>query len=159
MEKRTVSIIAAFGKNRVIGNKNKLLWAISDDLKRFKKLTTGHPIIMGYKTFKSIRKPLPNRKNIVMSFDKNLKIDGVVVVNSLREAFKVAGGGEVFVIGGAQIYKIAIPFADRLYLTLIDDEKEGDVFFPDYNMFTKKTFEELHTSPDGCSYTWVNLER
>jgi len=153
-----VSIIAALGKNRVLGKDNELLWRIPDDLKRFKELTTGHPIIMGSKTYESIGKPLPNRTNIVLTKDSDYEAPGTIVVHSLEEAFEKAENEEIFVIGGGQIYALALPYADKLYLTLIDDKKEGDTFFPDYSAFTKKTpveervFEEIN-------YSWVNFER
>lgn len=153
-----ISIIAALGKNRVIGKDNELLWPIPDDLKRFKEITTGHPVIMGSKTYESIGKPLPNRTNIVITRDKNYKAPGTFIAHSLEEAFEKAGGGEIFVIGGAQIYSLALPHADKLYLTLIEDEKEGDAFFPDYSEFTKKTLVEEREFK-GIKYSWINFER
>lgn len=152
-------MIAALGKNRVIGNNNKLLWTIPDDLKRFKKLTTEHSVIMGYNTYLSIGKPLPNRHNIVMLHKgKDITLKGADIAFSPEEALEIATGNEIFIIGGMQIYTLFLPLADKLYLTLIDDEKEGDTFFPEYNMFTKKTFEE-HREHNGLHYTWINLER
>lgn len=153
-----VSIIAAIGKNRVLGKGNELLWRIPDDLKRFKELTTGHAIIMGSKTYESIGKPLPNRTNIILTRNYNYDAPGAVIVNSMEEALEAAGEGEVFVIGGGQIYSLALPFTDKLYLTLIDDEKEGDAFFPDYSEFDKKTFIE-HRMFEGIKYSWVNFEK
>lgn len=158
-----ISIIAALGKNtRVIGNNNSLPWYISDDLKRFKKLTTGHPIIMGRKTFESIGKALPDRTNIVITNNTKYAREDILTVHSLDEALEEARAiesEEIFVIGGAQIYEQALPLADRLYLTIIDEEKDGDVFFPEYeHLFTTKVFEEKHES-DNISYTWINLKR
>ena len=158
-----ISIIAALGKNtRVIGKENSLPWYIPDDLKRFKALTTGHPIIMGRKTFESIGKALPNRTSIVITNTTEYAKEDIVVVHSLTEALEKASAiedEEIFVIGGAQIYQQALPFADKLYLTIINEEKPGDVFFPEYKpLFTKKVFEEKRES-NGLSYAWVDLER
>ena len=167
MQKHRIVAVVAIGKNRVLGDDNKLLWHIPDDLKRFKQLTLGHPIIMGRKTFESIvgyiGKPLPDRTTIVVTHDKNWKYEGVLVAHSLEEAIEVAkqqpGSDEIHIGGGAQIYEQALPFIDKLYLTLIDDEKPGDSFFPSYeNQFTKKTFEESRDD-NGLKYSWVNLER
>lgn len=161
-----VSAVAAIGKHRVLGKDNKLLWHIPDDLKRFKKLTLGHPIILGRKTFESIvgylGGPLPERTNIVITRDPAWKYPGVVVADSIESAVekgKALDPQEVFIGGGAQIYAQALPYTDKLYLTLIDDEKEGDSFFPPYEKeFTKKVFEEVHEWK-GLKYRWVDLER
>jgi dihydrofolate reductase len=166
-----VNMIVAIGNGRALGVKNDLLWRISDDLKRFRSLTTGHPIIMGRKTFDSIvgisGKLLPNRAHIVITRDPafaprlNLGAEQVIVTHSLEEALAKAKelDQEVFVIGGAQIYEQALPITDRLYLTLIDDEKPADVYFPPYeHLFTKKTFEE-EREQEGLKYKWVTFER
>jgi dihydrofolate reductase len=156
-----ISIIAALGKDGVIGKNKELLWRIPDDLKRFKRLTTGHPIIMGRKTHESIGRPLLERINIVVTRDKNYSAEGCVVTHSLEEALRKAVDAdkeEIFVIGGGEIYKQALPRADKLYLTLIEDDKEGDVFFPDYSMFKNKTLREERDF-EGLKYTWVTLER
>ena len=172
MEHPTASIIVAIGKdkgkdknhNHIIGKDNQLLWHISDDLKRFKKLTLGHPIIMGRKTFDSIGRPLPERLNIVVTHNHKWKRDGVVTVHSLKEAFDVARNAdteEFFVIGGAEIYKQALGEIDRLYLTYIKDEKDGDSLFPPFeHLFTRKIYEEKRIDiKTGLSYKWVTLER
>lgn len=154
-----ISIVAAIGKNRELGKEGKLLWYIPDDLKRFKRLTLGHPVIMGRKTFESIGKPLPGRENIVITHNLDWKHEGIVVAHSLQEAMEGAGDRELFVIGGSQIYKQAIPSVNRLYLTLIDDTKEADTFFPPYeHLFTKKISEESRESK-GLHYRWVTLEK
>lgn len=166
MDKLMVSIIAALGRNRVLGKDNRLLWHISEDLKRFKTLTLGHPCIMGRKTFESIfailGKPLPDRTNIVVTRDPQWKSDGVVVAHSVEDALAKAeelDKKEAFVIGGAQIYEQALLSADRLYLTLIEDEKDGDAFFPEYeSLFTKKVSEEEHEQ-GGLKYRWLTLEK
>ena len=161
-----VAIVVAIGRdkklNRVLGKDNNLLWRIPDDLKRFKALTMGHPIIMGRKTFESIGKLLPGRTNIVVTRDPKWTFPGATVVHSLEEGINKAkqiDAVEIHIGGGAQIYKQALPYVDKLYLTLVDDEKEGDSFFPPYeDQFTKKVFEE-EREWNGIKYTWVNLER
>ena len=129
-----VSILVAVGQNGEIGKDNRLLWKLSDDLKLFKKRTLGHVIIMGRKTYDSIGKPLPGRVNIVISQNKNLKIEGCTVVHSLEEAIKSAeeqtDKEEIFIIGGQQIFDIAAPIATKLYLTEVNAAfADADVFF------------------------------
>jgi|SRR5665811_2315820 len=128
-----ISIITAIGKNNELGKGNTLLWYMPADMKYFRETTKGHPIIMGRKTFESIGNPLPNRKNIVITRNKNYLRHGVDVVHSLEEAISLFDDTkEVFVIGGAEIYKQAMPLADRLYITHIDaKDKEADAFFPE----------------------------
>lgn len=156
-----ISIIAAIATNRALGKGNKLIYAISDDLKRFKEITLGHPIIMGRKTFESIGRALPSRTNIVITRDPNFSTKEVVVVNSLEKALEEAKkveDQEIFIIGGGQIFQQSIGFADKLYLTIIEDNPEADTFFPDYSDFTKKVFEESHES-DGIKYRFLDLKR
>ncbi len=141
-----ISIIAVIGKNRELGKDDKLLWHIPGDLPRFKKLTMGHPVILGRKTFQSIGRPLPGRTNIVISRD--FHHDGVTVVHSFDEAIKKAesapGSDEIFVIGGGQVYAAAIDRADRLYLTVVDKSApDADTFFPDYSRFSEVISKEL----------------
>lgn len=128
-----VSILVAVAKNGVIGKDNQLIWRLSEDLKNFKKLTLGHSIIMGRKTFDSIGKPLPGRTSIVISRNKDLVIPGCEVAGSLIKAIEKAaeneGNDEVFVIGGGEVFKQAHEVADKIYLTMIDAEPEGDAFF------------------------------
>lgn len=127
----TLSIIVAMSKNSVIGKDNKIPWRLSEDLKRFKQITMGHPIVMGRKTYSSIGKPLLGRENIVITRDPNCSIEGVRMVHNLDEAIKgYKPDEEIFVIGGAEIYKLALPQADKIYLTRIEKEFEGDVSFP-----------------------------
>ncbi len=133
-------MISAIAENRAIGKNNQLLWHIPEDFKHFKETTTGHAMIMGQKTFESIGKPLPNRTNIVLTNDKNFKVEGVVISYSIPEALKKAeetGEQEVFIIGGGSIYKQFIDLADKLYLTVVEGNFEADTFFPDYSQFTK----------------------
>lgn len=125
-----ISIIVAVGKNGAIGCANKLLWHISEDLKRFRALTTGHAVVMGRKTYDSIGRPLPNRKNIVVSRQNDLRIEGVEVFSTL-EAALAAAGDDAFVIGGEQIYRQTLPLAQKLYLTQVEQEHEADAFFPE----------------------------
>lgn len=125
-----ISIIVAVAENGVIGDKNALLWHISEDLKHFKAVTTGHPVVMGRKTFESLGRPLPNRTNVVIT-RQNIEIPGCTVVHSLEEAVRLfSEDEEVFVIGGAQIYAEALPMADRFYLTRVRHSYEGDTRFP-----------------------------
>jgi dihydrofolate reductase len=127
-----VSIIVAAAENNVIGGQNQLLWRLPDDLKRFKSITTGHTVIMGRKTYDSIGGALSNRRNIIVSRNAALKVDGCEVANSLEDALQLAAGEkEVFVIGGGQIYKQAWNKAGKLYLTRVHTEKEGDTFIPE----------------------------
>ena len=177
--KPRISVVVAMGvgrhHNHVIGKENKLLWHIPEDLKRFKTLTLGHPVIMGRKTFESIvstlGKPLPGRANIVITRDRgyaaslsrfNLDIGNVQVTHSLEEAFGKAreiDSQEIFIGGGSQIYDQALPHVDRLYLTLIEDDQPGDSIFPEFEKeFTKVLSDEKHEH-DGISYRWLDLER
>ena len=126
-----LSLIVAASRNGVIGAGNKLPWHLPADLKRFKQLTMGHPILMGRKTFESIGKPLPGRTNIVITRQEGFQACGATVAHSLEEALQICEGQEeVFVIGGAEIYKQALPLADRIYLTRVDADFEGDTFLP-----------------------------
>ena len=175
MDKPRVSIIVAMDIGRVIGKENKLLWYIPDDLKRFKTLTLGHPVIMGRKTFESIvaslGKPLPGRTNIVITRDdtysqtvakQDLDMSGVIIVHSLEEALEKAkeiDNQEIFIGGGAQIYEQALPHVDRLYLTLIDDEKEGDAYFPEYEKDFTKVLHNEKREHEGLTYRWLDIER
>ncbi len=128
-----ISLIVAIGKNNELGKDNALLFNMPADMKYFRDTTRGHTVIMGRKTFESIGKPLPNRKNIVITRDKNYKKDDIEVVHSLLEAIKKAGSqNETFIIGGAEIYKQAMEYADKLYVTHIDaEDKKADTFFPE----------------------------
>lgn len=171
--KPKITIVVAIGKKRELGKDGKLLWHIPEDLKRFKALTMGHPIIMGRKTFESIPakfRPLPGRTNIVVTrnpdFLPRLNLGEaektVVVAKSLEEALakaKELDTEEIHIGGGAEIYKQALPFVDRLYLTLIDAEKEADTFFPPYEHLFKKVMTHSHHEHEGLKYQWIDLER
>lgn len=152
-------------ERRAIGNKGKLLWHIPDDLKRFKQLTMGHPVIMGRKTFESILgylgAPLLGRTTIVVTRDKAYAHEGVTIAHSLEDAFEEAralDGDEIHIGGGSEIYAQVLPFVDRLYLTIVDDEPEADTFFPDYSPFTK-VMEQESREHTGLKYEWLTLER
>ncbi|MEX2029326.1 MAG: dihydrofolate reductase [Candidatus Paceibacterota bacterium] len=129
-----ISLIAAIGKNNELGKGNTLLWHMPADMKHFGEITSLHPVVMGRKTFESIGRPLPNRRNIVITRDVNYKQKGVEVVNSLAGALDLFPNQneEIFIIGGAEIYKQTMPIADKLYITHIDaEEREADAFFPE----------------------------
>ena len=158
---RKISVIVAMSKNCVIGINNSLPWHISDDLKRFKKLTTNHPIVMGRKTFDSIGKPLKERLNIVISKNKKLKIDGVTIVNSLDEAIRITKDSpNIFIIGGEQIYRLAMPIATHLYLTEVDISIEGDAFFPEFNQKNWDVIQrQSGTTGDNLEFYFIDLEK
>jgi len=153
-----ISIICAVTKNRAIGKNKDLLFKIKNDLARFKSITSGHPIIMGRKTYESIGKPLPNRTNVVISRDPNLKIENVDVLPSLEKALeKYKNEKEIFIIGGGQIYTQAIDLADKLYLTIIDKiVEDADTYFPDYSKFSKCIFKE-EGEENGVKYSFLEL--
>ena len=161
IEKPTISLIAAIGENRELGKNNKLLWRLPADLARFRKLTIHHPIIMGRKTYESIGKALPRRINIVISHEKRVLPDAVCVC-SFEEALHVARRhekNEIFVIGGAQIYQAALPYADKLHLTIIHETcKDADVFFPDYSAFNNVLSQKKERDAK-YSYTFMELTK
>ncbi len=163
-DKIPLVIVAAISrKTRALGNKNELLWHIPEDLKRFKEKTLGHPVIMGRKTFESIvtilGKPLPNRTNIVVTRNPNFTYEGVLIASSLEDALTKARAlspSQIHIGGGAELYKQALPYVDELYLTLVDDEKDADTFFPEFeNLFKKKSEHELQTH-NGITYQFVD---
>jgi dihydrofolate reductase len=161
-----VSLVVAVAENGVIGRENALPWHLPDDLRHFKRMTIGRPVIMGRKTFESIGRPLPKRMNIVVSRNKDFTADGVTVAHSLREALDLAtrpsGNGEVAVIGGAALFAEALPLADRLYLTEVHDSPEGDVFFPEFDRSAWETVDEKPGEPDEQgrrTHTFLTLRR
>lgn len=147
-----ITVIAGIGRNNELGKNNDLLWRLSADLKRFKKVTSGHHIIMGRKTFESIGKPLPNRTSIIITRNDNYFVDGCLVANSLENALDlVKNDDEVFIIGGAQIYKQTLEknLADKLDITLVNGEFDADVFFPEIDTkIWKKVSEENFKADD-----------
>ena len=158
----TTSIIVAIAKNNAIGKDNKLLWYLPNDLKHFKDVTSGHTVIMGRKTFDSVGKPLPRRRNIVVT-RQPISIEGCEVVSSIEAALALcAGEDEVFIVGGAEIYRQAIPLTDRIYLTIVDEEFDGDTFFPELNAAEWKETKRENFEPDEknkYSYSFITLER
>lgn len=160
-----ISIIVAVDDKNGIGKDNGLLWHIPGELKRFREVTTGHPIVMGRKTYESIGRPLPDRTNIVITRDPGFKAEGCNVVNSLDEAISLAhkseGSDEIFIIGGGQVYERAINsgIVDKLYLTKVEGDFGATVFFPDWeNIFTQKVFEQKMES-SGYKFTFCEFER
>jgi dihydrofolate reductase len=143
-----ISIIVAKAKNNVIGKDNQLIWKLSSDLQLFKKLTIGHHIIMGRKTYESVGRPLPNRTSIVITRNPEFKIpDGHIVVNSFEESIQICIGKnleQVFIIGGAEIYRQALKICDELLVTEVDAAPEGDVFFPEINPENWKEISREH---------------
>ncbi len=158
-------MIAAMGKNRIIGKDNDMPWHLPADLQHFKKTTFGSPIIMGRKTYDSIGRPLPGRLNIILSRNTDLIIDGCSVVSSLDEALllaKKSDANEIFITGGAHLYNKFLKDSDRLYLTLIDEEFDGDTYFPDYTQYDwKEVARENHQADDNNAhnYSFVTLDR
>lgn len=156
----TVSIIAAIGENRELGKDNKLLWNIKKDLKRFKDITTGSAVIMGRKTYESIGKPLRKRINIIVTRNKKYNVSGCYITHSLEKAIELAKkkSKQVFIIGGGQIYKQAIPFTDKLYLTIVKGKYNADTYFPDY-FFFKKVLYKKQDREGKYSFTFLELEK
>lgn len=147
-----INIIVATSINGVIGCNNKLIWYLPTDLKKFKEITSGHPVIMGRKTYESIGKPLKNRRNIIISRNKNYKVDGCEVVFSLEDAIKLTNNN-CFIIGGGEIYNQSIGIADKIYLTIINKEFEGDVKFPKLNdEWIKIKSEDFLENKIKCSF-------
>lgn len=149
------TIVVAMGEKNEIGFENKLLWHLPKDLKHFKDITSGHPVIMGRKTYESIGKPLPNRTNIVISRKKNWFEEGVLIVGSVKEAVKFAKkiDENIFIIGGGNIYEQTIDMVDRLEVTLVKVDLEADTYFPKINPNTwKKTEEVFHEKDEKNQY-------
>jgi len=158
---RVSAIAAISARDRGLGKDNRLLWKIPEDMAHFKKLTMGHPVISGRKNFDSMGRALPGRTNIIVTRDPNYRKENCTVVHSIEDALSEARASdneEIFIIGGGEIYKVALPYTDRLYLTIIEGEKEADVFFPDYAEFTKVVLEEKYEH-EGIVYSFVTLER
>lgn len=182
--KPKISLIAAISENRVIGRDNQLPWHIPEDLKRFKEITKGHPVIMGRKTYESIGRLLPKRINIIVTRDITYMVDGAVMAHSLDDAIEKAqesiqyrvssteqgknqnteygilntDENEVFIIGGGQVFEQSISVADRLYLTIVHTTIEGDSFFPEYSAFQHEIYRR-ESSNENFSYTFLTLEK
>ncbi len=154
-------MIAAVAQNNVIGRNNTLIWHISEDLQRFKKLTLGHPIIMGRQTYDSLPvKPLPNRRNIVISRKNDFSSSGVETANSVEEAIEMCSSeDEIFVCGGAEIYRLFLPVVDKMYLTHIHQEFDGDTFFPSVDLedwVITENSEPKFDDKSGLNYSFRN---
>lgn len=159
-----VTIIAAIAENNALGKNNQLIWHLPADLKRFKKTTLNHVVIMGRKTLESLGKPLPNRTNILVTRDKNYKAEGCVVVNSLKEALETAAKEDEnpFILGGAEIYKQALPFTDKLDVTFVHHQFDADVFFPeiDKTIWKETSREDFKADENNkYDYSFVTFER
>jgi dihydrofolate reductase len=152
-----ISAIAAMSENHVIGDHNELPWYLPADLKHFKTLTTGHPILMGRKTYESIGMPLPNRTNIILTRNPDFKAPECLVVQSIEEAVERASTNhdEIFIIGGADVYKQLLPTVDRLYLTIVHYTFEGDAYFPEINPSEWKESSRIrHEADDDNDYAY-----
>ena len=151
-----IAIIAAIGKNRVIGKDGKLPWHLSDDLKRFKRLTTGHTVLMGRKTWESLGKPLPNRRNVVLTSTSISGVESYATADAALAALK--NEERVFVIGGAQVYAAFLDKADELFLTFVDQEVEGDAFFPPFEDLLQRRFKIIRREKRD-NHEFVNYVR
>ena len=162
-----ISLIVAIDSNRAIGNRGELLYRLSEDLRRFKSMTTGHTVLMGRKTFESLPKgALPDRRNIVLTTKSDYSAPGIEVANNISEALAMTSDDpEVFIIGGEEIYRQFLPLADRLHLTLVNDAaKEADAYFPldeeDSTGWLVTDLTETHTDPKtGLTFTFMTLEK
>ena len=155
-----ISLIVAHDKNRVIGYENKMPWHLPGDLQYFKEMTMGKPVVMGRKTFESIGRPLPGRRNIIISRNDSYKAEGIEVVSSLDEALQLTKDvEETMVIGGEQILRLAMPLADRLYITLIDAEFKGDTYFPAYENWQLVSCQDKLTSNEGFTFQYCIYEK
>jgi dihydrofolate reductase len=158
-----ISSIAAIAENNAIGKNNQLLWRLPADLKHFKEITTGHTVIMGRKTFESVGKPLPNRRNIVITRSNALDIENVEVVNSIEQAISLCDQDEeVFIVGGAEIYKATMDITNQIYLTVVHANFDADTFFPEIDpMIWQQTAVEKHEADEKnpFAYTFSTLIR
>ncbi|MFT9819425.1 dihydrofolate reductase [Lysinibacillus sp. NPDC056185] len=156
-----ISLIVAHDNNYVIGYENGMPWHLPGDLKYFKEKTMGKPMIMGRKTFESIGRPLPGRRNIVITRDENYQADGIEVVTSFEDALALAGDvQEIMIIGGEQIFRLSMDIADRLYITKINHSFNGDTYFPNYEQdFVQVSSVEPETAPEGYTFQYEIFER
>ena len=159
-----ISLIAAIGRNNEIGKENMLLWGLPADMQHFRTTTSGHVVIMGRKTYESIGQPLPNRRNIVVTRQSDYRPEGMETAGSLEDALKLVAengagwDGEVFVIGGGELYAQAIDMADKLYITRVDDEiPEADTHFPDFGPEWTETSRELHEPDEKNNHPYAFL--
>jgi dihydrofolate reductase len=156
-----LSVIVAMARNRVIGIRNTLPWRLPDDLRHFKSLTMGHHIVMGRKTYESIGKPLPGRTPVIVTRDQDYRVEGCLTATSIDAAIAAcAGDAEIFFVGGAEMYAQVLPRADRLYLTEIQADYEGDAWFPAFDRNDwQETARDRRVSPDGLGYDFVTYRR
>lgn len=153
-----IALIVAFAKNQVIGNKGCIPWKIKGEQKRFKELTTGNVVIMGRRSYEEIGRPLPNRTTIVISGTKNFDDDNCMTAKSVSEAINLAGDRDIYISGGARVYEEALPFVEKMFITEIDLEVEGDTYFPSFDkeQFVKEINEKFD---DEIPYTYVTCTR
>ena len=153
-----ISAIVAVSENNVIGRDGHLPWHLSQDLKRFKAITTGHAIILGRKNYEDIGRPLPNRTNYVLTRNKDFQAQGCIVCSSLEEAIeaaRAAGETECFIIGGAAVYREAMPFVEKLYLTRVLSHVDGDVYFPEWEGLFQKVSEEAFPADEKNDFATI----
>jgi dihydrofolate reductase len=153
-----LAIIAAIARNRVIGLDNQLPWRLSEDLKRFRALTTGHHIIMGRKTYESLGRLLPDRTTVIVTRNAEYQVAGALIAHSLEDAIRLCGADDTaFLIGGEELYRAGLPIADLMFLTEIDADFSGDAFFPAYDINRwHETYRESGLNADGLKYYFVN---
>jgi dihydrofolate reductase len=158
-----VTMVVAIGENNAIGKNNELLWYLPKDLRHFKTITSGHTVIMGRKTFESVGKPLPKRRNIIITRNTEFAVEGAEVVHTIEDALELCKADEeVFIIGGAEIYKMAMQHTDKIFLTVVHENFEADAFFPeiDWNLWTETAAEKhLPDEKNNLSFTFSTLER
>lgn len=158
-----ITLIVAVGKNNELGKENDLVWHLPNDFKRFKKLTTGHHIIMGRKTFESFPKPLPNRVHVVITRNEKYKREGTIIVHSMKEALQIAKNDtQPFIIGGGEIYSLGIPIADKIELTRVYGSFDADTFFPEIQINEWELIKEEHHDIDEhhkYAYTYLTYLR
>lgn len=159
----SITLIAAMDRNRAIGYENKLLWHLPGDMAFFRRMTTGKTVLMGRKTFDSLGKPLPNRRNIILTRQANLEIEGCEILHHPEEALKKFGHEDLMVIGGTEIYNLMLPFADRVLLTEVDVEIEkADAYFPEFDSVAWKLTDSVFNGKDERNrydYTFQTYER
>ena len=157
-----IALIVAMTKDRVIGLNNQMPWHLPADLKRFREITMGKPILMGRKTHESIGRVLPGRENIILTRDPDYSVDDCTIVHDIEEAMNRARNQEIMVIGGSAVYEAFLPIANRLYLTLVEGDFKGDTYFPDFDRSDWTVFESTPVFEDAISktrYSYVTLDR
>jgi len=156
-----LSIIVAIANHQVIGINNTLPWHLPEDLKRFRALTTGHHIIMGRKTYESLGRLLPGRTTVIVTRNKNFRLEGALIAHSLEGAVALCkSDDEVFLIGGAELYQDGLKLANKLYITEVDLTVDGDAFFPEFDLnLWQETSREAHTSAQGLSFSYITYTR